>query len=126
MRMRRSVRVALCVSALAAASSVTCWWRASTLRTEAEWLMARGNAQAEEFANTLDGAVADQQMGTFEARRSVLERAHLWQRLQLLSVMLTVVAAFSTYVLHLLAKIRSELQEVTDETQPPLPSRSGA
>jgi hypothetical protein len=110
------------VTALAAAGTVGCFLRASRLQSEGEWLMARANAQAEQYATTFDGSYADQQLATFDEHREVmLSGAHLWKRLQMLGVMLTVLSAFSTYVLFVLAKLRTEIEEITEgevRTQP--------
>jgi hypothetical protein len=113
--MRRSVRAAFCVTTFAVAGAVLCYVRASSLRGEGDWLMARANAQAEEYANTFDGQYADQQLATYNERQDVLLRASTWHRFEMLFIMLAVLSAVSTYLLHLLSKIQTELKEVTEE-----------
>ncbi len=112
----RSVAVAIGVSVLSAGGAGLCFARAHQLREEGAWKLARGNAQGEEYATTLDSSVAEQQLATFEERRVLLEQAHLWQRFQLIFIMLAVVAAFSSYMLHLYHRLRVDLVEADDAT----------
>jgi hypothetical protein len=107
----RSVAAAIAVSLLSAGGAVACFYRSSQLRTDGEWYLARGNAEAEEYASTLDSAVAEKQLATFEQRREILEKAHVWQRLQLLLILCSVVAAFGSYVLYLFFRLRQQLVE---------------
>lgn len=108
----RSVLFAVTIAVLSSAGAVACYLRAVELRTEARWLMERGVAEATEYTQTFEGAAQDKQFATLEQRREVLERATIWQRGQLLLVLLTVIAAFSSYVLYLFHKLRSGLEEV--------------
>jgi hypothetical protein len=71
--------------------------------------MARGNAQAEEYAQRLDGTVADAQLKTFAQRRVVLEQAHLWQRGQMLGIMGAALALVAAYGLFLLKRLDDQL-----------------
>jgi hypothetical protein len=124
-----SVTTAVCVSLLAAACAVGCWYRAEELRTDADWLLERSRAQAGEYAQSFNDTLATQQLETFAKRRVVLERAHLWQRGQALSVMLAVLAAVSAWVLRLLRRLKGELDEATEELKPeraaePVPMRA--
>jgi hypothetical protein len=112
-----SVTTAVCVSVLAAACAAGCWYRAEGLRMEADWLLERSRAQAGEYARSFDDTLATQQLETFTKRRVVLERAHVWQRGQALSVMLAVLAAASAWVLRLLRRLTGELDEVTEELE---------
>ncbi len=107
----RSVASAIAVSLLCGGAAVACYFRAASLRTDGEWFLARGNAEAEEYASSLDSAVAEKQLASFERRREVLERAHRWQRLELLLILSSVVAAFSSYVLYLFFRLRQQLIE---------------
>ena len=111
----RSVAVAVVVAVLSAGGAVTCFIQANRLRTEAQWLWERGNAQAQEFANSFDDSAAVAQLKTFEDRRATLEQAHLWQRGQFLLILLAVVAAFSSYLLFLFHRLRVDLEEVSGE-----------
>ena len=106
----RSVAVAVSIAVLSAAGAVGCYIRADALHTEARWLLERSRAEGEAWVNTFDGEVADRQIATMEERRGIVERAHLWQRGQLLLILLTVVAAFSSYVLYLLHRLRHSLE----------------
>ena len=129
----RSVAVAILLSALCAGGAVASHLRAQEHRNQAQWLLARGNAQAEEYAATFDGAAADQQLGTFEHRRQVLDQAHLWHRLQLLAILASVIFAFSSYVLFLFKRLRDQLLDVggavplpEEEPRPSAPSQDAA
>lgn len=112
-----SVTTAVCVSLLTAACAAGCWYRAELLRSEADWLLERGKAQASEFAQSFNDTLATQQLETFARRRAVLERAHLWQRGQALGVMFAVVAAASAWVLSLMRRLDGELEEAAQELE---------
>jgi hypothetical protein len=107
----RSVAVAVGLALAAAAGAAACYVRAARLRSDASWLLMRGNAQADQYASTFEGAYADQQLGTYAQRREVLERSHVWQRSQLLLTMCAVVLLICAYVLFLLARLRTQLME---------------
>jgi hypothetical protein len=109
-----SVTTAVCISLLSAACAVGCWYRAEELRSEASWLLERGKAQATEYAQSLNDALAKQELETFAKRRVVLERAHLWQRGQALGVMLSVLAAATAWVLRLWRRLTGELDEASE------------
>jgi hypothetical protein len=111
----RSVTAALCISLLAAGGAAFCYTRAETLQSEGRWLMARGTAQAAEYAQKLDGTLADAQLKTFTQRRAVLERAYLWQRGMLLGIMIAVLSSLSAYVLFLLKRLDDQLLDATGE-----------
>jgi hypothetical protein len=111
----RSVVAAVCVSLLCVGGAGFCYTRKATLDTEARWLMERGNAQAIEYAERLDNTVADAQFKTFAARRSVLERAHLWQRGQMLGLMAGALSALVAYMLYLLKRLDSQLDDAATE-----------
>lgn len=122
-----SVTTAVCISLLSAACAVGCWYRAEALRSEAGWLLERGKAQASEYAQSLNDALAKQELETFAKRRTVLERAHLWQRGQALGIMLSVLAAASAWVLRLWKRLNGELDEVSEELESsaePVPVRA--
>ena len=114
----RSVLVAIAISGCCAAGAVGCYLKAARLRSDGAWYLARGEAQAQEYAATFDGAVAENELATFEERRVVLERSHLWQRLQLILIMAAVVGAFSSYVLYLYFRLREQLVEHDDGGDP--------
>lgn len=111
----RSVTAALCISLLAGGGAAYCYTRAETLQGEGRWLMERGTAQATEYAQKLDGTLADAQLKTFTERRVVLERAHRWQRGMLLGTMVAVLSALSAYVLFLLKRLDDQLLDATGE-----------
>ncbi|WP_052517808.1 hypothetical protein [Archangium violaceum] len=115
--MRLSVTTAVCVSLLTAACAAGCWYRAEQLRSEADWLMERSKAQASEFAQSFNDALATQQLETFARRRAVLERAHLWQRGQALGIMLTVAAGTCAWLLSLMRRLDGELEEASQELE---------
>jgi hypothetical protein len=103
-----------------------CYLRANALRTEADWLMARGQAQAQEYASSFDGTFADQQLLSFDQRRMALERAQLWLLFEKLLILVCVVGMFSSYVLYLFKRIRDEIEEAITEDAPPDMSRPPA
>lgn len=111
----RSVVLAVCVSLLSVGCAGYCYTRSQALQTEARWLLERGNAQAVEYAQRLDNSVADAQLKTFAARRTVMERAHLWQRGQMLGVMGAVLSALAAYMLYLLRRLDSQLDDAAAE-----------
>ena len=122
MRSSGSMVLAIALSVGCGAGALVCYTRASALRTEADWMMARGNAQGAEYAATLDSAVAERQLATLDERRTLLEAAFRWQRIQLLLVMASVVGAFCSYVLYLLVRLRQQLVDV----EVPEPGRAEA
>jgi hypothetical protein len=126
----RSVTAAICVALLSVGSAGYCYTRASDLHSQARWLMERGNAQALEYADRLDNSVADAQLKTFAERRTVMERAHLWQRGQMLGLMAGVLAALAAYMLHLLRRLDSQLDDASVEApellSSPMPASSKA
>src|ERR687892_185490 len=111
----RSVALSLCVALLSAGGAVGCYVQNSALKREAGWLLERGNAQAAEYASTFDASIVEAQLKTFEARRAVLDRAHLWQRAQMLLILVTVIGAFSGYVLFLYHRLRADLEHLGPE-----------
>lgn len=124
--MSKSVAIALCVSVLFAAGAAASFTRAHQLRGDAEWLMARGNAEAQEYANSFDTQHADNQFSTFEARREVLEKASRFHSLQLLCILGSVLSAFGAYVLWLYFRLRQQLVDATDASGPTDISRNAA
>jgi len=109
----RSVAVSLILTLLCAGGAVGSYARAHSLRTEARWLLERGTAQAQEYADTFDGSAADSELGTLDQRQAVLDRAQLWYGAQLLLVLATVVLAFSSYVFYLFRRLRDQLLDAT-------------
>ncbi len=107
----RSVLVAAGCSLLTGAGAVACFLKTSQLRTEAGWLMARADAQAAEYSSTLDSAIAETQLATLELHRAVLQRAHTWQRLEMVLILAAVVSAFCAYFLHLYNRLRRQLDQ---------------
>jgi hypothetical protein len=110
MRSRGMVLAAL-VSLLCAAGAVGCFVRAHQLRTDAAWLMARGRAEAAEYAASFDGRVEEKQLATFDQRRDALEASHTWQVGQMLCVLATVASAFASYLFFLFRRLREQLVE---------------
>ena len=110
-----SVTTALWVCVLCAGSAAGAWQRAEGLRTEAAWLLERSRAQASEYSQSLNDAVATQQLETFAKRRGVLEEAYLWQRVQTLGILFAAAAAACAWVLSLLRRLSGELEEVVGE-----------
>src|SRR6478672_2622130 len=111
--MSRSVTIAAVVCVAFAAGAVASAIRAKTLRTDGEWLMARGSAEAQEYASSFETRHADAQLLTFDQRRDVLERANRWQGLELFCILGSVLSAFSAYVLYLYYRLRQQLVDAT-------------
>lgn len=109
----RGVTAAVSLTVLAAAVAIGCFARAHALRGEASWLMERSQAQAVAYAQSFDGAVAEQQLKTFEQRRAVLEHAHLWQRGQMIAVLVAGISALCAYALFLLRRLNAQLEEAS-------------
>jgi ferric-dicitrate binding protein FerR (iron transport regulator) len=122
----RSVVAAIGISLLSVGGAGYCYTRAQALHSEARWLLERGNAQAVEYAEHLDNSVADEQLKTFAARRAIMERAHLWQRGQMLGVMAAVISALVAYMLYLLTRLDSQLDDAAAEAPSELSSSSSA
>lgn len=116
----RSMTAAIMVSLLSLGGAGFCYARAAALNSEARWLMERGNAQALEYAEHLDNSLADAQLKTFATRRAVMERAHLWQRGQMLGLMAGALAALAAYMLYLLRRLDSQLDDAAVEAPPEL------
>lgn len=110
-----TVALAFSVSLLAGGGATWCHVRAEALQTEAQWLMERGRAQAEEYSERLDGAVADAQLKTFAQRRAVLEQAHQWQRGEMLGIMAAALGLVGAYGLFLLKRLDDQLADAMPE-----------
>jgi hypothetical protein len=95
------------ITVLSASGAVACYLRTTELRGEAAWLLERAHAQAAEYASTLNSSVAERQLKDFEARRRILDRAHLWQRGQVLLILVAVISALSSYVLLVFHRLRA-------------------
>lgn len=115
----RSVTAALCISLLSAGAAGYCYTRADALQVQGQWLMERGTAQAEDYANRLDAKAADAQLKTFAERRAVLGRAHQWQRGMMLGILASALAAVSAYMLFLLKRLDDQLVDAMGELRPP-------
>lgn len=129
----RNVVAAILVSLVSLGGAGFCYSRAAALNSEARWLLERGNAQALEYAERLDNSVADAQLKTFAARRAVMERAHLWQRGQMLGLMAGALSALAAYMLYLLRRLDSQLDDAAVEAPlellsapEPAPSKSAS
>jgi len=109
----RGVVTALCLSLFAAGGAAYCYTRADALQVQGQWLMERGTAQAEDYAERLDGSAADAQLKTFAERRVVLEKAHAWQRGMMLGVLASALAAVCAYLLFLLKRLNDQLLGAT-------------
>jgi nitrate/nitrite-specific signal transduction histidine kinase len=120
-----SVTTAVCIALLSAGWAGWCWFQAEALRWEASGLMERGQAQASGYVHTFDDTLATQELETFAERRTVLERAHQWQRGQYLGVLVAVVAAACAWLLSVLRRLSGQLEEVSRELEPePVPLRA--
>ena len=102
----RKLVVALMVFFLSAAGAVISFEKMSHLRSEAGWLLARADAHGSDYAASLEGGFVDTELATFDQRRTLLERAHRWQRLEIACALLAAAAAFCGYGLYLLRRAR--------------------
>lgn len=116
-----SVMAAVCFSLMCAAWAAGCWYRAEQLRSEANRLLERGQAQASGYAQSFDDTLATQQLESFAQRRGVLEQAYLWQRGQMVGILLGAVAAAGAWVLSMMRR----LQRTLDEASEGLDARAG-
>ena len=108
---------AVCVALVCGAWAAGSWYRAEQLRTEADWLLERGKAQASGYAQSFDDRLASQELETFARRRGVMEQAFLWQRAQMLGVLFAAVAAAIAWVLGLLHRLQASLDEASEERE---------
>jgi hypothetical protein len=113
-----SVAIAVCITLLSGGGALACYLRASQLQRDSGWLLERAQAQAAEYSATLDSSLAENQLKAFEERRQILERAHLWQRGQMLLTLLGLVAGFSSYVLYLYHRLRSDPGRIGTDPAP--------
>jgi hypothetical protein len=116
----RSVVAAIMVSLLSLGCAGFCYASAAALHSEARWLLERGNAQALEYAEHLDNTVAEAQLKTFAARRVVMERAHVWKSGQMLGLMAGGLSALAAYLLYLLRRLDSQLDDAAVDAPPEL------
>ena len=119
----RGMALAMGLSVLCAGVAVGSYLRARALRTEAGWMLERGSAEGQEYAATFNGQAVDSQLSTFDQRRDLLDHAHVWQAVQMLAVLASVVFAFSSYVLFLFRRLRDQVLEVTSDVE--LPPETG-
>ncbi len=110
----RSVAVAMTLSVLCAGGAVASYVRSARLKSEAGWYGARADAEAKEYTVTLDDATAERQLASFETRRDILERAHAWQRTQLMFVLGSVGSALAAYLFYLFFRLRVQLVDASE------------
>lgn len=111
----RGMALAMALSVLCAGIAVGSYLRARALRTEAGWMLERGSAEGQKYADTFDGQAVDSQLSMLAQRGDLLDRAHIWQAVQMLAVLASVVFAFSSYVFFLFRRLRDQLLEVTSD-----------
>ena len=104
----RGVALAIGLSLGSAGLAAGCAWRAQRISTQADRLLARGAAEAAEYTSTFDGRHIDQELVTFQERRVVLERAHVWQRGAIALVMLSALLLLASYALFLLVRLEEQ------------------
>lgn len=114
----RSVTAALCITLLSSGGATYCYTQADALQRQGQWLMERGTAQADDYARRLDGKAADAQLKTFSERRTVMEKAHLWERGMMLGVLAAAMSLVGAYVLFLLKRLDDQLLDAMGELRP--------
>jgi hypothetical protein len=107
----RSVAFAALLAVLLGAGAAASFWRSTAHGREARWHLARADAAGQEYAQTLESHLAEQQLVAFERRREALESAHAWQRAMMVLALAAVVSAFASYLLYLLSKMRREMSD---------------
>lgn len=115
------IRIAAAVAAVCAAGAVGCFARGYTLRSEAGWLLERGKAQADAYARTFESGLVERQLATFEQRREVLERAHLWESGEVVFILLCVLAGAVGYGFFIADRLRYEVEELRGPVAIPVP-----
>lgn len=111
----RSTIITGCLTLISAAVALGGYLRTSGLKTEGAWYAQRGAALAEAYVESFDGELADAQLASLDKRRELMSRAQLWQRVQLLGVLATIVGAMLTWLLHLFNRLRAQLEEPADQ-----------
>lgn len=108
----RSVIIASLVGFVAVLAAVGCQLRARALQTDAGWLLERAQAMADAYVHTFNGAYVDRQLSTYEERRALLDRAHLWHEGTVAFLLLAVASAFAAagFSLHRKARYEVEMQ----------------
>lgn len=104
----RKLVFALIVLVLSLAGAAFSFARMSRLRSDGNWLLATANTHASDYAGSLEASFADAELSAFEQRRSVLEQAHRWQRLEVACVLVGVAAALSAYALYVLRRASTD------------------
>lgn len=111
----RSVAVAAVLTVLCACGAIGCYLAAASHRSEAAYLLERGNAEAAEYARSFNDALAQKELATFEERRVLHEKARQWQMAQMIFALASVIGLFSSYVLFLFAGLQDQLVEAAPE-----------
>jgi hypothetical protein len=111
----RSVAVAAALTVLCASGAIGCYLVAASHRSEADYLLVRGNAEADQYARSFNDALAQKELATFEERRVLHEKARQWQMVQMLLALAAVMGLFATYVLFLFAGLQEQLVEAAPE-----------
>lgn len=91
---------------LSAAGAAISFRKVSQLRSEASWLSLRADAHAANYAASLESSLVDTELISFDQRRALLVRAHLWQRLEIVCVLFAAAAALFAYGFYLLRRAR--------------------
>lgn len=106
------IPIAAAAAVLFAGGAVGCFVKAHQVRAEAGWLLERGTAQAQAYAQTFESAIVEQELATFEQRRAVLDRAHLWQQGVAALLLLSVLAALAGYGFFIADRLRYEIEDL--------------
>jgi hypothetical protein len=104
----RKLIVALTLLLLSAVGGIASFRNFSQLRSEAGWLLVRADAQATDYATSLQSRLAEGELSTFDQRRALLERAHRWQQLEIACVLLAAASAFAAYGFYVFRRARYE------------------
>ena len=111
----RAVTIALGLALAWGGTALLSYFKIRHLRSDAQFLLTRGNAEGAAYAQTFDGEIYQHQLETFERRRLALEKTFFWHRLFTISVLGTVIALFCGYLLFLLHRLREQLVDAVEE-----------
>lgn len=108
----RNAGLAVLAATLLALSGAACFAYSRKLHGEARWLLARGNAAAQEYLASFEGARVDAQLAAFEQRRAVLERAWSLERAGLLFAIAAALSLVCAWALKTVARMEKEVLEL--------------
>ena len=104
------IYLALTIGCLAAGLAAT--QRIRQLEGSAGYLEGQLRSQAQDYASTLQGRFADDEMASLQERRALLAASASWWQLRLACLMAWVLASFAFYIQRSIAKLTEELTDL--------------